>query len=95
MLYAPEWMLVPELESYPAHLHINILRGHQGQGGGRILMTAFLDALSRRGVTGVHLGVPEGNTSARAFYDRLGFRRVDVPDRGLIYLARSTAPATT
>lgn len=54
-------------------------------------MAAFLDALRSRGVPAVHLGVSEHNTSARAFYARLGFQQIDVPDRGLIYLVRQVA----
>lgn len=91
MLHQPEWMLVPELAPYPAHLHINILRDHQRRGGGRALMTAFLDALASRGGSAVHLGVPEHNAGARAFYATLGFRQIPVPDRGLIYLVRQVA----
>jgi hypothetical protein len=55
-------------------------------------MSTFLDALAEHGVPGVHLGVSEHNTGARAFYDKTGFRRVG-PSGGLIYLGRSIPPA--
>jgi ribosomal protein S18 acetylase RimI-like enzyme len=79
----PERMLVPELTTYPAHLHIDLLPGYQRQGWGRGLMEAFLDAVG----ADVHLGMLTVNTPARAFYDRLGFHVIPVPDPGpLTYL---------
>lgn len=90
-LHHPEWMLVPEARAYPAHLHIGILPGHQGKGGGRALMTTFLAALVDAGVDQVHLGMNTANVGARAFYDRLGFHEIPVPSvPGATYLGRST-----
>ncbi|GGX84836.1 GNAT family N-acetyltransferase [Streptomyces fructofermentans] len=92
LLHTPERMLVPELAAYPAHLHIDLLPDRQRRGHGRELMNAFLAALHERGVPAVHLGMVTANTSARAFYDRLGFHEIQVPDPGpLTYLGRSTA----
>jgi ribosomal protein S18 acetylase RimI-like enzyme len=71
--YQPERMLLPEVDEYPAHLHIDILPGHQGAGWGRALMDTLLDALAERGVGAVHLTMSPTNTAARAFYDRYGF----------------------
>ncbi|RJL20850.1 GNAT family N-acetyltransferase [Bailinhaonella thermotolerans] len=93
LMHDPERMILPELADYPAHLHIDLLPGHQGAGHGRRLMTAFLGALAGQGVPAVHLGMVTANTGARAFYDRLGFHEIPVPDPGpLTYLGRSTAP---
>jgi len=91
LMHNPERMLVPELTPYPAHLHIDLLPEYQRQGHGRTLMDAFLDALHRKHVPAVHLGMVTANTAARAFYDRLGFHEIPVPDPGpLTYLGRST-----
>ena len=91
LMHRPERMLVPELADYPAHLHIDLLPGLQRQGHGRELMTAFLAALHTQGVPRVHLGMVTANTPARAFYDRLGFHELAVPDPGpLTYLGRTT-----
>ncbi|MGW0787887.1 GNAT family N-acetyltransferase [Streptomyces sp. NPDC002911] len=91
LLYRPERMILPELDGYPAHLHIDLLPSWQRKGYGRELMGAFLDALHQKGVRAVHLSMLTANTSARAFYDRLGFQVVDVPDPGpLTYLGRPT-----
>ena len=55
-------------------------------------MERYLAALAARGVPAVHLGMLTVNTGARAFYDRLGFREIAVPDSGVLtYLGRSTS----
>jgi ribosomal protein S18 acetylase RimI-like enzyme len=69
----PERMLVPELDGYPAHLHIDLLPEAQGRGWGRALIDHLVAHLRARGVPGVHLGVDPANTGAVAFYGRLGF----------------------
>ncbi|MFC4058752.1 GNAT family N-acetyltransferase [Planomonospora corallina] len=98
LMYRPERMILPELAGYPAHLHIDLLPSHQGQGHGRALMHTFLDALHAKGVAAVHLGMVTANTAARAFYDRLGFHEIQVADPGPVtYLGRRTdrtAPPT-
>jgi ribosomal protein S18 acetylase RimI-like enzyme len=76
----PERMLVPELAGYPAHLHIDLLPEWQGKGWGRGLTAAFLAGMAAAGVARVHLGMLSTNTSARAFYDRLGFHEIAVAD---------------
>lgn len=84
-------MIVPEVAAYPAHLHIDLLPGWQGRGYGRALMRALLQALSDREVAAVHLCMVTANTPARAFYDRLGFHEIEVPDPGPVtYLGRTT-----
>ena len=87
LLHTPERMLVPELEPYPAHLHIDLLPGYQRAGHGRALVEAFLGALRSAGVAGVHLGMVTENAAARAFYDRVGFHEIAVSEAGpLTYL---------
>lgn len=89
LLHNPERMVVPELAGYPAHLHIDLLPEFQRAGLGRELMWVLLDALARRGVPAVHLGMVTANVAARAFYDRVGFHEIPVPDAGPItYLGR-------
>ncbi|MEU8950455.1 GNAT family N-acetyltransferase [Streptomyces sp. NPDC048489] len=94
LLHHPERMILPELAGYPAHLHIDLLPEWQRRGHGRALMDTLLGALAGRGVPAVHLGMVTANTSARAFYDRLGFHVIPVPDPGpLTYLGRPTGRA--
>ncbi|MEY9863058.1 ribosomal protein S18 acetylase RimI-like enzyme [Catenulispora sp. GAS73] len=91
-LHHPELMVNPALADYPAHLHIDLLPGYQGQGYGRTLLTTLFAALDKAGVARVHLVMSSANTGARAFYDRVGFHEISVPDPGeLTFLGRSTA----
>jgi ribosomal protein S18 acetylase RimI-like enzyme len=45
----------------------------RGRGIGRLLLDALLDASRAAGVAGVSLSVEDGNTTARALYERSGF----------------------
>lgn len=96
LLHHPERMLVPEVAAHPAHLHIDLLPGWQGQGHGRALMRTLLQALQDKGVPAVHLSMVTANTPARAFYDRLGFHEIEVPEPGPVtYLGRTTKELDT
>jgi ribosomal protein S18 acetylase RimI-like enzyme len=75
--FTPERMLIPELERYPAHLHIDILPAFQRRGWGRALMGALVAALRERRVPGLHLTLAAANVEARRFYDRLGFQELE------------------
>jgi ribosomal protein S18 acetylase RimI-like enzyme len=86
--HRPERMLVPGVDDYPAHLHIDLLPALQRQGWGRALMGRFLAAAAGRGAPGAHLSFDPANTGAAAFYERLGFRplpasRPDAPLYGI------------
>lgn len=69
----------PFARHYPAHLHIDLLPELQGQGWGRRLIEALRDRLRAAGVPGVHLVAAGTNAGAIAFYERLGFTRLDAP----------------
>ncbi|MEY9930561.1 ribosomal protein S18 acetylase RimI-like enzyme [Catenulispora sp. GP43] len=91
-LHQPEMMITPALADYPAHLHIDLLPGYQGHGYGRALLTTLFAALNKAGAQKVHLVMSTANTNARAFYDRIGFHEITVPEPGgLTFLGRSTA----
>jgi ribosomal protein S18 acetylase RimI-like enzyme len=64
------------LAEYPAHLHIDLLPRAQGRGFGRRLINTLLDALRRRDVSAVHLGVDARNRRAIGFYAHIGFARI-------------------
>ncbi|MFV2142900.1 GNAT family N-acetyltransferase [Isoptericola sp. G70] len=80
-----------ELETHPAHLHIDLIPEAQGRGLGRRLVDTLRAALAARGVPGVHLGYDPANTSARAFYDRMGFEELasHTPTRPLLGISTS------
>ncbi|BEL08900.1 hypothetical protein Q0Z83_070910 [Actinoplanes sichuanensis] len=89
---SPEKMIRPEFADYPAHLHIDLLPEWQGRGRGRALMAAFLDGLRAAGVARVHLGMAVENTGAYAFYRKLGFHDIAVPNPGARFVGRDTEP---
>jgi ribosomal protein S18 acetylase RimI-like enzyme len=90
--YWPERLLWSELPKYPAHLHIDLLPGFQGNGYGRKLIDTFCDAVADDGAVGVHVCVVNENTRALGFYDRIGFTRVEVNEPGQVtYLGRRVA----
>jgi GNAT superfamily N-acetyltransferase len=62
------------LETYPAHLHIDILPEYQRKGYGTIMINAFLGAIKRQGAIGVHLDMVQHNVTARVFYESVGFQ---------------------
>jgi ribosomal protein S18 acetylase RimI-like enzyme len=91
LLHNPKRLVIPEVADYPAHLHIDLLPAYQRSGHGRSLMTHFLAALATADVPAVHLTMLTSNTPARAFYDRLDFHHIPVPDVDVVtYLGRST-----
>jgi ribosomal protein S18 acetylase RimI-like enzyme len=66
----PDRMLIPELDEYPAHLHIDLEPRLQGSGWGRRLVEEFCGSVD---APGVHIAMDPANVAARAFYERLGF----------------------
>ena len=75
----------PNSELYPAHLHIDLLPRAQGQGWGRKIMKVFLERLRELGAPGVHLGVGKKNPNAIAFYERLGFVKLEEWESAVMY----------
>lgn len=67
---------------YPAHLHIDLLPQLQGQGCGRKLMETLWNALSKKNIPGVHLGVSASNESAISFYEKMNFSILEKHDWG-------------
>lgn len=86
-VFNPEELLhsdFPNLvNQHPAHLHIDILSSHQGQGwGGKLVGTLFQKLLSEA-VSGIFLGMTWDNDGAARFYERLGFERFkEMNDKG-------------
>lgn len=90
-MFGPQHMLRPELAPHPAHLHINLLPDYQGAGHGRDLMTTFLASVAAAGARSCHLTVRATNAGALRFYDKLGWRRIEVADPGSsVFLVRPT-----
>jgi len=77
LLARPLAALPDGLRRYPSHLHVNLLPHVRGGGNGALLLAAFMDGLVQAGSPGVHLRVDRANTSARQFYERIGFEAED------------------
>lgn len=87
----PDYFCPEPYETYPSHLHIDLLPRAQSRGFGRRMLEQLMDALCRRGSPGAHLGVSTLNTPALGFYQRLGFReltRVGSGRDGCVYLGK-------
>lgn len=92
LLHHPERLLVPELlAAYPAHLHIDLLPGHQGRGHGTRLLDRMVRELAGRGTPALHVGMLTANRPARRFYDARGFHMIPGEDPALTYLGLAVA----
>jgi ribosomal protein S18 acetylase RimI-like enzyme len=75
----------PGLECYLAELYV--VPARRGQGLGRALMNAAIDAARARGADYMDLGTSEDDVAARALYESLGFvnREAGRPDGPISY----------
>lgn len=64
---------------WPSHLHMNLLGEARGCGVGARLMRAWLSRLREVGSPGCHLATLAENTTAVAFFERMGFRQFGAP----------------
>lgn len=65
-------------ETYPAHLHIDILPEYQRMGLGGKLLAALFDHLKAKGIKGVMLTTGTENLTANNFYNKYGFEKVEI-----------------
>lgn len=78
-MFHPDRLLLPGLDAHPAHLHINLLADYRGIGHGRKLISTFLASVGAAGAASCFLQVRKVNVSARRFYEKTGWRPIDVP----------------
>ena len=79
-------ILKKHLPQYPAHLHIDILDGYQGQGIGKRLIEALFNKLKEDNIPGVCLVAAKSNKNACGFYEHMGFQKIgSVFGVGVIY----------
>ncbi len=64
---------------WPSHLHVNLLHEARGRGVGSQLMKAWFWRLREVGSPGCHLATLTENTTALAFFERMGFRHLGAP----------------
>jgi ribosomal protein S18 acetylase RimI-like enzyme len=75
----------PAVAAYPAHLHIDTLAPARHSGNGSKLMAVFLNRLRELEIPAVHLGVGGSNARGIAFYERMGFHRVQEASWGILF----------
>jgi ribosomal protein S18 acetylase RimI-like enzyme len=78
LMFHPERLVLPELASHPAHLHINLLADYRESGHGRALMNTFLASVAAAGAASCYLRVHLENVNARRFYAMLGWLPIEV-----------------
>lgn len=90
-VYHPDVALPNILESYPSHLHIDLLPRAQGVGNGKRMMLTLLDTLRKKASPAVHLGMHPTNERAFRFYINLGFHVIEdsALDTGTLYMGRT------
>jgi len=76
-IFHPERTPVQVAESYPAHLHMNLLPRLRSQGVGSRLLGNWLEAARNRSVEAVHVAVNRVNTRGIRFWSKHSF--VEIP----------------
>jgi ribosomal protein S18 acetylase RimI-like enzyme len=74
------------VESFPSHLHIDLVPRMQGCGIGRQLIETLTAALRAQGSRGLHLFVSHRNTRAQGFYHHVGFTELPATDGQHIFV---------
>jgi ribosomal protein S18 acetylase RimI-like enzyme len=78
MIHNPTLVPAVVVETYPSHLHINLLPRLQGRGTGSRMFAAWLAMAATTGIGPMHVGVNRLNTRAVGFWRRLGFVELDI-----------------
>jgi len=76
-IHHPEFVYPPVLHDYPGHGHIDLLEEVRGRKIGSRGMRVMMERLAATGISGMHLGVSPTNDGALAFYQTLGFSRLE------------------
>ncbi len=72
-------------ESYPAHLHIDILPSYQRFGWGGRLLNTLEEHLKRKNISGVMLTTGTDNKTACNFYKKHGFEVLEIKDTDIAF----------
>ena len=79
-IHKPKPIPAAVVQSYPSHLHMNLLPRLQGRGIGSRMFAAWLSMAATRGIGPLHVGVNRANTRAVGFWNRVGFIELDIPE---------------
>lgn len=88
-IHNPDLAILPGLEPYPSHGHIDLLPQARGMGIGRQAMRFLERRMREAGSTGLYLPVDSRNAKALAFYAALGFQPAeDMPAGPVTYMVK-------
>ena len=79
-IHNPKPIPAAVVQSYPSHLHMNLLPRLQGRGTGSRLFAAWLTVAAAHGIGPLHVGVNRQNIRALGFWHRVGFVELDIPE---------------
>ena len=80
MIHNPERVPEQIAREFPAHLHLNLAPRLQGRGAGTRLFQAWLRLANEHGASAMHVAVNRANARAMAFWGKMGFRSVTLPE---------------
>ncbi len=79
-IHHPEGHPERVVETYPAHLHLNLLKRVQGRGVGTRLFSEWMARASSNGAKAVHVGVNRANKHGIRFWSKQGFDPLQIRD---------------
>ncbi len=78
LIHHPNISLPESLNDFPAHLHIDLLPRARKKGNGRRMIDTLHKKLKKFGIKGVFLDVGINNINAQSFYERIGYKKLEV-----------------
>jgi len=78
LIHNPKVSLPDSLNNFPAHLHIDLLPRARKKGNGRRMIETLHKKLKILGIKGVFLDVGINNLNAQSFYEKIGYKKLQV-----------------
>ena len=78
LIHNPRVSIPDSLNNFPAHLHIDLLPRARKKGNGRRLIETLHEKLQILGIKGVFLDVGINNLNAQSFYEKIGYKKLQV-----------------
>ena len=78
LIHNPRVSIPDSLNNFPAHLHIDLLPRARKKGNGRRMIETLHEKLQILGIKGVFLDVGINNLNAQSFYEKIGYKKLQV-----------------
>ena len=78
LIHNPNVSIPDSLNDFPAHLHIDLLPRARKKGNGRRMIETLHKKLKMLGIKGVFLDVGINNLNAQSFYEKIGYKKLQV-----------------